>query len=86
MPLTELDPPRVLPRTHASTRSVGPNGRVGKNHANFGFPRSLPKPRGMRIMRLLSLPPASSSNTRFAGFSERRLASTQPAEPAPTMM
>src|SRR6185437_12994032 len=32
-----------------------------------------------------SLPPASSSSTRFLGSAESRLASTQPAEPAPTM-
>jgi hypothetical protein len=29
--------------------------------------------------------PASSSNTRVDGSAERRLASTQPAEPAPTI-
>jgi hypothetical protein len=36
-----------------------------------------------------SLPPASTSSTRIAGSADRRLASTQPtepAEPAPTMM
>src|SRR6185437_4160592 len=32
-----------------------------------------------------SLPPASSSSTRFFGSAESRLASTQPAEPAPTI-
>ena len=60
--------------------------RSGRTSANFSFPRSLPNPRGMRIMRLVSLPPASSSSTRMAGSSDRRLASTQPAEPAPTTM
>src|SRR5262249_48515712 len=34
----------------------------------------------------LSLPPASSSSTRVAGSAESRVASTQPAEPAPTMV
>jgi len=34
----------------------------------------------------LSLPPASKSNTRMPGSADKRLASTQPAEPAPTMM
>ena len=43
-------------------------------------------PAGCGSSRLLSLPPASSRSTRFAGFSDRRLASTQPAEPAPTTM
>ena len=40
---------------------------------------------GMRTIRLLSLPPASRSSTRLAGSADRRLASTQPADPAPTM-
>jgi hypothetical protein len=34
----------------------------------------------------LSGPPASSSSTRLRGFSDSRLASTQPAVPAPTTM
>jgi hypothetical protein len=34
----------------------------------------------------LSLPPASSSSTRAPGSADSRLASTQPAEPAPTTM
>jgi hypothetical protein len=34
----------------------------------------------------LSGPPASSSSTRRSASAERRFASTQPAEPAPTMM
>ena len=42
-------------------------------------------PAGMRISRLRSGPPASSSATWHAGSAESRLASTQPADPAPTM-
>ncbi|MNL66636.1 hypothetical protein D3C87_1911340 [compost metagenome] len=34
----------------------------------------------------LSLPPYSRTRTFVAGSSERRLASTQPADPAPMMM
>jgi hypothetical protein len=34
----------------------------------------------------LSRVPASKISTRFPGSAESRLASTQPAEPAPTMM
>src|SRR6478735_4473349 len=38
----------------------------------------------MWIQRLRSSPPASSRTTRVAGSSESRIATTQPAEPAPT--
>ena len=34
----------------------------------------------------LSRPPASSSNTRFAGSADSRFATMQPAVPAPTTM
>src|SRR6184192_3843861 len=40
----------------------------------------------MWIHGLRSLPPASSNSTRVVRSAVRRLASTQPAEPAPTMM
>jgi hypothetical protein len=40
----------------------------------------------MRMNRLRSLPPASSSSTRASPPALRRLASTHPAEPAPMMM
>jgi len=40
---------------------------------------------GIRISSLPSLPPASSRRTFTAGSSLRRAASTQPAEPAPTI-
>src|SRR5438105_15145831 len=39
----------------------------------------------MWIHGLVSLPPASMTSTLVAGSSDSRLASTQPAEPAPTM-
>jgi hypothetical protein len=40
----------------------------------------------MRISGLVSFGPASTSNTRVAGSADSRLARTQPADPAPTMM
>src|SRR5216110_3194408 len=83
-PLTALEPPSVFPRTHASTRPLGPNGTVGKCHAYLGLPSSLPKPLGMRTIMLLSSPPASSNSTLVRPSSLSRLASTQPADPAPT--
>ena len=51
-----------------------------------GPPSNLPKPLGIVISGLESLPPASSSSTLVPGSAERRSASTYPAEPAPTMM
>ncbi len=61
-------------------------GRVGKSQACLGSPRSLPNPLGMRISGLLSSPPASTSSTRVRASSDSRLASTHPADPAPTTM
>ncbi|MCY1308082.1 hypothetical protein D9M70_580650 [compost metagenome] len=46
----------------------------------------LAKPAGMWNSGFQSPPPASSSRTRTDGSSERRLARTQPAGPAPVMM
>jgi hypothetical protein len=43
-------------------------------------------PPGALISGLESRGPASISSTLFAGSADNRLASTQPAEPAPTMM
>jgi hypothetical protein len=40
----------------------------------------------MRTNSERSEPPASSSNTLISGFADNRFASTQPAEPEPTMM
>ncbi|KAF1033391.1 MAG: hypothetical protein GAK34_03564 [Delftia tsuruhatensis] len=44
------------------------------------------KPAGQWYRRCESQPPASSSSTRTEGSALSRLASTQPAEPAPVMM
>jgi hypothetical protein len=43
-------------------------------------------PAGMWMNGLRSRGPASSSSTRQRGSALSRLASTQPADPAPTMM
>src|SRR5882672_8478802 len=40
----------------------------------------------MKTSKDQSVRPASRTSTRFAGSAERRAASTQPAEPPPTMM
>jgi hypothetical protein len=42
-------------------------------------------PSGMRIRNLSAPPPASSSSTRVFASSVNRAASTDPAEPAPTI-
>ena len=49
------------------------------------IPGSAPTPAGMRTSTLLSFLPASIRQTRFAGSADSRLASTQPALPAPTI-
>ena len=49
-----------------------------------GVRNSREKAAGMFIRGSLSGPPASSNSTLHAGSSDRRAASTQPAEPAPT--
>ena len=43
-------------------------------------------PAGIWMAMLLSLPPASINSTRVPGSADSRLASTHPADPAPTMM
>jgi len=57
-------------------------------HANVyvQYSTAADPPAGILTIRELSLPPASSSRTDLVPSSVRRLASTQPAEPAPMMM
>jgi len=50
------------------------------------FDSSAPTPAGMWIISDLSRGPASRSRTLFCGSADRRLARTQPADPAPMMM
>src|SRR4051794_28578952 len=82
----ELEPPRHLPRGMSSDRPM----RFGSGSDMYDQSRSvrncLANPTGMRTLMLRSDPPASTSSTRLAGSWLRRLASTQPAEPAPTTM
>ena len=88
MPLIAEDPPQPLPRGHHSLRfSSRGSGSVQK--PQFETPFWLirpPTPAGMVTISELLRPPASSSSTRLEPSSVRRLASTQPAEPAPMMM
>ncbi len=87
MPLIELEPPRTLPRGIGIGRlPLLASGSESNSQLTAGMSIVLVKPAGIWIQMLLSLPPASSSRTVVFGSSVSRLASTQPAEPAPTMM
>jgi hypothetical protein len=59
---------------------------VGLYQVTPYLPTSLASPAGMWMKGCQSRGPASSSSTLRRGSAERRLASTQPAEPAPMMM
>ena len=86
MALTELDPPRIRPRGWYMRRPfIAFCGAVSYIQPNRGVP-SLAMPAGMRTNSDLSEPPASSSSTLASGFADSRFASTEPAEPAPTIM
>ena len=60
------------------------SGSVAKSQSSFVW-NCLEKAAGILMLGLRSLPPASSRSTRTPGSSVSRLASTQPAEPAPTI-
>ena len=62
------------------------SGSVSNCQAYFLVFMGMDRAVGIWMKMLLSLPPVSSSSTRWRASSVRRLASTQPAEPAPTMM
>ena len=66
----------------AATARTGASGSATRSP---GRPAARPNPPGMAISGLLSQSPASTSSTLTPGSAERRLASTQPAGPAPTM-
>jgi hypothetical protein len=55
-------------------------------HVSVSWSSILKNPAGIWISGFQSRPPASTSKTLVPGSSVNRLASTQPAEPAPTMM
>ncbi len=90
MPLIDDDPPTVRPRGQNSLRLPSSVcGSVQKPQLcglAFSGEISSAMPAGIWIIMLVSLPPASISSTRVAGSADSRLASTQPALPAPTMM
>ena len=83
MPLIELVPPSVLPRGHCSRRSPDPgSASLKKFQLILGLLRTRRTPAGMWIIGSRSGGPASSSTTRDPS-SLSRLATTQPADPAP---
>jgi len=88
MPLMADEPPQPRPRGHHSLRFCR-CGSGSVQNPQLDSPLSLiswPTPAGMRTSRPSFLPPASSSSTRRLGSALSRLASTQPADPAPMMM
>jgi hypothetical protein len=84
--LIEVLPPSVRPCGYHIARLFSCFcGTVSKPQLTAGLV-SLVKPTGMWIRGDQSRPPASSSRTLVAGFALSRLATTQPAAPAPTTM
>ena len=87
MPLIDDDPPSTFPRGQSMRRpSRWGSGSDSNPQLKAGMFIGIDSAVGMRIRRFMSEPPASSSATLTAGSSDRRAASTQPAEPAPTTM
>ncbi len=87
MPFTALEPPRARPRGQKICRPLTFSSRsVWKRQIARSPVRMWAMPAGMRIHIQRSSSPASRSSTRCLPEAVRRLASTQPAEPAPTMM
>ncbi|KAH9397755.1 hypothetical protein TYRP_004081 [Tyrophagus putrescentiae] len=89
LPLRVLEPPRTFPRGQFRLRPSMPKqdrfcGTV-RYCQSMGVCWMRKMPCGTSVTAL-SEPPASSSSTFTRGFSDRRLAMTQPAEPAPTTM
>ena len=87
MPLIELEPPSTLPPGHMASRPLS-EGSASLMYIQLkrGFRMALISPAGIRTIGEVSGPPPSSTRTLFPGLAESRCASTQPAEPAPTMM
>ena len=87
MALIEDEPPITLPRAHLDTAAVhrflglGVVAPVIHAIEQHLAPAERQLEQGMR-----SHPPASSSRTRVRPSALNRLASVQPAEPAPMMM
>ena len=85
--LMALDPPCTLPRgkEDAAVLQAG-FGFRGVPQSNFDPINEVQRPGVVIAGSPLSGPPASSNNTRTAASALNRFASTQPDEPAPTMM
>jgi hypothetical protein len=86
MALIEDEPPITLPRAHSTRRPA----RFGSGSVKYiqscrRLVRILPQASGMWIHGSRSQPPASSTSTLVSQSAVSRLASTQPAEPAPMM-
>src|SRR5215208_2208621 len=84
MPLRLLVPPRTRPRGMRWVRPSVPDCGVETYCQSTSVPHSEKYWRGTRIASRSSAPPASRRRTEADGSTESRLASAQPAEPAPT--
>lgn len=83
----ELEPPSALPRGVCRERPLRFFcGAEKKFQLYFLLLYSVMVPAGVWMRRLLSWLPASIRQTLTAGSALSRFASTQPEEPAPTMM
>jgi len=87
MALIDDEPPTMRPRAHSRPRPpVKTSGSAKYIQSCLRWSRRRGQPSGILIHGSRSQPPASSSSTRLPLSSLSRLASAQPAEPAPTMM
>ena len=84
--LIALEPPSAFPRGKASARLSMPAIGSVRKAQSYCEPRSDTQRPGVVTAGSASAEaPASSTITRTDGSAERRYASTQPAEPAPTI-
>jgi hypothetical protein len=84
--LTALEPPSTRPRGQNIRRPAQfGSGSVRNHQLRRRLRISASIPNGIRTKKLSSGGPASSMHTRTSGSSLSRAASTQPAEPSPTM-
>ena len=82
----EEEPPSTLPRGVCSRRPPRPgSGSVWNRQSYFSMFIGIESAEGICTKIERSPPPNSSRSTVFAPSSVRRFASTQPADPAPTM-
>ena len=81
-----LDPPSTLPRGKWMARPFTLSaGSVLKHQLKRASSIVLMKPAGAAMKGCRSLPPAWIRHTETRGSAVSRLASTHPADPAPTM-